>query len=703
MQKAIDRIFLPSFDGYKKSSLKRDFLAALVVTAVAIPESLGFAAIVGLPIQTGLYCALLAPIVFAIFTSSRRLVIGADSATAALVASGAATVAVASSQEYAGAVALLGVLTGLMLLAMSVLRLGFLANFISRPVLVGFLAGVGVQLLFGKLPEMLGLESHGNLIEKVLYTLINLQYIHWPTATMAFVTLGVVLVAGRFKLPGALIGLLGAAVATKLFNLEQYGVAVVGDIPAGLPQFALPTLSLADAALMFSSALAIAMVILAQSSAVIRSFAAKYDEPVRDNKDLMALGFANIASALTQGFAVNGSPPRTSVADIAGGRTQMVNVFMALIIGTVLLFATNILTIIPHAALAAIICSIGLHLIKIEQLRDIWQAHKAEFVIAMIALLAVALLGVQQGVMIAVLAALVERLRRSYRPSDDILLRDGKIAEWAAERIEGSHKHTSRPDGILVYHFDSDLFFENTNYFTRRLKRAIRGAKKPVTSVILDAGAMSDIDYTGAAALKKLVNQLTIDDVRFSIAHVSPALSRLFDVYGITALLGEENIYASLRDAMRAQPGVKRSTIQMVQRLELSPRSYVVIGGGVLEALGLRETMDVDMVVSKNAYQEFRSRGWREYVHDDGKRVLSHRGYRIMTSFMGRDLRRLQRHSFAIDGVRFMSLEDLIKSKEKLGRKKDRQDIALIRAYQKKHRISHKLARAATKAHKERV
>lgn len=683
VQKAIRQLFLPSFEGYKRRSLKKDFLAALVVTAIAIPESLGFAVIVGLPIQTGLYCALLAPIVFALFTSSRHLVIGADSATAALVASGAATVAAAHTPEFAGAVALLGVLTGLILLAMSALRLGFLADLISKPVLVGFLSGVGAQLLLGKLPEMLGVEAEGGLLVKLLTLASQLGNIHWPTAVMSVSVLLVIALAGKYKLPGALFGLVLAAVATKFFQLPAYGIEVVGHLPEGLPRLVLPSFSWPEMVAMFSSALAIAIVILAQSSATIRSFAAEHDEAVQDNKDLMALGFANIASAVTQGFAVNGSPPRTSAAHTAGGRSQMVNIFMATFIGFLLLFATGLLAIVPEAALAAVVCSIGLHLIKIDQLKDIWHTHKAEFGIALLALVAVALLGVQQGVMIAVLASLVERLRREYRPYDDILLRDRIIDSWAADRIKGSHKITSRPAGMLIYHFDSDLFFENATFFSRRMKEAIAGAKDPVTCVILDAGSMSNIDYTGVEALKRIFERLIADNVRCGIAHVSPGLRKMLDTYGVTELIGTKSIYGSLREAVRSQPNARRSTVRMVRRLKLPVDSYVVIGGGVLETLGLRDTMDVDLVVNKEQYRRFHDKGWREYIHDDGKRILTHRGYNIMTSYMGMDVQRLRRNAFVKDDVYFMGLDDLIKSKEALGRTKDLQDAELIREYQR--------------------
>lgn len=687
MKQIATRMFAPSFRGYKRKHLKKDFIAALVVTAIAIPESLGFAAIVGLPIQTGLYCALLAPIVFALLTSSRHLVIGADSATAALVASGAATIAAAGSAQYPAAVAILGVVTGVLLLAMSVLRLGFLADLISKPVLVGFLAGVGVQLLVGKLPEMLGIDIHGGLIEKLGAVLTHASAIHWPTAAVAFGALAVVVVSRRYKLPGALLALVGSVIVTKLAQLEQYGIHTVGDVPAGLPGFVMPDVSLAHIAAIFSSALAIAVVILAQSLATIRTFADKYDESVAENRDLMALGFANIASALTHGFAVNGSPPRTSAGEVAGGRSQMVNVYMALLIGALLLFATDVLQYVPHAALAAIVCSIGLHLIKIDQLKDIWHAHKIEFGIAMVALVAVALLGVQQGIVIAVLCALIERLRREYHPADTILLRDQKISEWAADRIQGSHRHTSQPEGVLVYRFDSDIFFENASYFGRRIRQAIEEAKHPVKVVILDAGAMSDIDYTGASSLRRVAEQLAVDEIRFGLAHVSPGLRNALAMYGVAELIGSDNIYPSLREAVRSQPGVRRSTIDMVKRLRLPDRSYVVIGGGVLEALGLRETMDVDMVVNKSTYKQFQERGWKEYVHDDGKRILSHRGYKIMTSYMGRDVHRLLRHAFVKQGVYFMGVDDLIKSKEQFRRAKDLEDIALLREYQKRQSV----------------
>ena len=656
-----DRILFSGFANYKREYIKKDFVVAIVITAITIPQSLGFAAIAGLPIQTGLYCSLFAPVIFAIFTSSRYLIVGADSATAAIVASGATAIAVAGSPEYPSAIALLGLLTGLILLAMSILRLGFLADLISKPVLVGFLAGVGMQLIISQIPSMIGINFNGDIIASLNMLVSNLDNINWSSLIFSLFVLVIVIIANKRRLPGELIGLVIAVLAMKIANLERFGISVVGKIPSGLPTVSIPDLSIENIAVIFTSALVIATVILAQSLATIRSSAEKHDDTTNDNKDLAALGFANIISSLTQGFAINGSPPRTLTAEIMGGKSQMVNIFVSAIMAMVLIFTADILSYIPNAALAAIICSIGFRLFDFSRLRDIWHTHKIEFLIAMVALVSVAILGVQDG----------------------ILLRDQKISEWAATRIQGNHRDITSPEGVLIYRFGSDIFFENADYFIRRIKQSIDGAKKPVNTLILDAGAISDIDYTGSAALKKIAARCMGDNIKFSIAHVSPGLQVLFDNYGVTEIVGSDFIYQSLREAVRSQPGTRRPVVEMVKSLGLNINDYVVIGGGVLEVLDLRQTVDVDLVVSKSVYGKFKDLGWKEYIQDDGKKILSKRGYKIMMHYMRRDLRRLTKYSFIKNGVRFMGINDLIESKERLGRSKDLEDIDLLNKYLK--------------------
>lgn len=681
------KLFRWGFAGYKKKYIKSDLMAALVVTAIAIPQSLGFAVIVGLPPVAGLYSALFAPIVFGVLAHTKRLVVGADSATAALVASGALLVAQAGSPEYAHAIGLLGLLTAAILLLMGLFRFGFLADLISRPVLVGFLAGLGIQLMVTKLPEMLGISTSGSLLHHIISVLNHFSDTNGMTMTISVLVVGIIVITRRTRLPGELLGLVAAVLFAVVFHVGDFGVKLVGALPQGLPTLAHPSMSLGDIVTLFPAALSIAVVILAQSSAVIRSHAGEHDDKVRLNQDLLALGFANATSALTHGFAVNGSPPRTLAADLAGGRSQLVNIFMGILIGIVLLFGGEVFRVMPSAALAAIVFMIGLHLIRFSELHYIWQTHRAEFFVAMVALGGTALFGVRQGVLIAVVVSLMERLSRQYRPKDAVLLRDGELSDWAAERLHAHHRHTSRPDGLLVYSFDGALFFENVTYFVSRLKRAVDAAKDPVQYVVVDAGAIDSIDYTAVEHLKMLFRQLSADGTKLGFAHVSPGLLAQFETYGVVDLVGSDNIFPTLNAAIKSHPDSRRSSVEMMQRLKLPVESYVVIGGGVLEALGLRQTHDVDAVVSDEVYREYRDKHrWQEYTQDNGKKTLSHNGYNLMHTWMGMSLKRLKKHSFTIDGVPMMSVDDLIEAKRRLGRRKDASDITLLTEYQQNHR-----------------
>lgn len=305
--------------GYQTSWVRGDIVAGITVAAIAIPESLGYASIAGLPVLTGLYCALLPPLAFALIASSRQLVVGADSATAALVAAGAAAVATAGTAAYAGAVGVLGLIVAAFLLVMAAARLGFLADLISQPVLTGFLGGVGVSLIIGKLPAVLGIEASGSTWDKLVATVEGLGDIN---VTSALLGLGVVvtMVGGSRiapKLPAALVALVFFSAVAAVVDAEAKGVAVVGALPAGLPSLSLPSITAGEVPRLAVTAASIALVVLAQSAAVARSFATKNGYRVDENADLVGLSAANAASAVTGGFAINGSPPRTAAGTAA--------------------------------------------------------------------------------------------------------------------------------------------------------------------------------------------------------------------------------------------------------------------------------------------------------------------------------------------------------------------------------------------------
>jgi len=541
---------IPSIFRYKRQDLRHDVVAALVLTAITIPQSLAFAVVVGLPPVTGLYTALLAPIVFALFASTRRLAVGADSATAALLASSATLVAQAGTIGYANAIAVLGMLTAFILLLIAVLRLGFLSDLVSRPVLVGFLAGVGLQLIITSLPVMMGLQVKSGAVWNSLASLAQSPAINWMTITVTVLVVGVLLLVRGSKLPGELIAITFAILFSAVFHVEKFGVALVGDLPSHLPQLGLPAFSLTTVWVLLPAAVTVAMIILAQSSAVIRGVAEERGEKIRINQDLFALGLANVASAFTQGFAVNGSPPRTMAVDRIGGRTQLTGILSSMIIGLILVFGVGILEYLPQAALASVVCLLGVYLIRLKELQYLWDVHRTEFVVAIVALLGTAFIGILQGVLIAVIVSLSERVIRQYHPNDAILLRDGELSDWARERLSDRVQHSHQIDGVLVYSFDGSLFFENINYFVARLKRAIKGAKEPVTMVIIDAGSIDSIDYTAVEAIKHSYRKLSEDAITLRFAHVSPNLHKQLVEFGVVELLGHKHIFSTLTEAI---------------------------------------------------------------------------------------------------------------------------------------------------------
>ena len=505
--------------GYERQWLRGDLVAGVTVAAIAIPESLGYASIAGLPVQTGLYCALLPAVLFALIASTRQLVVGADSATAALVAAGAGAVVAAGTPAYASTVAVLGLLTAAILLLMAVARLGFLADLISQPVLAGFLSGVGVSLIIGKLPGMLGIKASGTTWDKLVTTVTNLGHVNATSALLALGVVASMLVMERVlpKLPAALLAVVVFSVVAALVDAQGRGVAMVGNVPAGLPGITIPTFSGGEVARLAASAAAIAVVILAQSAAVARSFATKNSYPDNTNQDLYGLAAANTGSALTGGFAINGSPPRTAAGDGAGSRSQLVNIVMALVIGVVLLFATGLFEYLPSPVLDGVVFAIGVGLVKVAQLRAIERIRLFEFGAAMLALVVVAFVGVEQGILLAVLVSLVDRLRREYEPHDEVLVSNGEVAPRLRDRVQPG----TSTDGIVVYRFGTGLFFENAAHFDKRVRGLVDAATAPVHAVVLDAAAMDDIDYTGTEVLRRQATDFKARGTRLIIAELS--------------------------------------------------------------------------------------------------------------------------------------------------------------------------------------
>ena len=538
-----------------RSTAAADAVAGVAGAAVGIPAVLGYAKIAGMPPVTGLYTLLVPLAVFAVLGSSRHLVVGADSATATILTAGVATMAGIGSARYVQLAGLAALLTGAMLLAARVIRLGFLANFLSRTVLIGFLSGVGVQVACGQLPDMLGVSAHGSgTVTKLVDTARHLPALHPGTVAVSCCVVVVLLAAGRFtrRLPGALIAVVGSIVVSRLANLAGHGVAVLGTVPGGLPRLSVPALGLHDAASLVGVAGSMFVVVLAQSSATARAFAARHHEEVDQDGDLVGLAAANVAAAFTGTFVVNGSPTKTALVDTAGGRSQLAQLTTSVIVLVVLLALTGPLGALPIAALAAVVFLIGLELVDLRELRRILALRRAEFAVAMITAAAVVLLGVQQGMVVAVVASMVDHLRHSYRPRSSVLVK-GPAGHWKSLPVVGGARTET---GLVVYRFGSSLYFANAAAFLD--DRKVLTADQPQW-VCLDAAAIGDVDFSAITVLLQAAEMLRPLGVRLIMSAVLPPVRHQLDRYGVTAELGPDAYYDTPGEVLKAYHRQRRA------------------------------------------------------------------------------------------------------------------------------------------------
>ena len=398
----------------RRSEVAADVLAGITLAAVSIPVSLGYAKIAGMPVVTGLYTLLLPMAVFAVFGSSRHLVVGADSATAAILGAALAGLAAAGSPQYVRLAGLAALLAGGLLLLARLARLGFLANFLSRTVLIGFLTGVGIRVAAGQLPDMLGVTATGKSTPAELLDVARaLPQVHGADAAVAAGVIAVVLAARVIdrRIPGLLIAVIAAIIVSRAAGLAGRGVAVLGPVPRGLPHLGLPALGRHDAAALLGTAVSLFVVILAQSAATSRAYAGKYEEAFSQDTDLVGLGAANVAAAFSGSFVVNGSPTQTQVADSAGGRSQLAQLTTSAVVLIVLLLLTGPLAYLPIAALAAIVFLIAAGLIDVAGMRRILACRRHEFAIALLTTAAVVMLGVEEGIVLAVVASVIDHVR----------------------------------------------------------------------------------------------------------------------------------------------------------------------------------------------------------------------------------------------------------------------------------------------------
>jgi SulP family sulfate permease len=401
-KKARRRLPVALLEGVRPFDKKRfpmEIVAGVTLACLAIPEVMGYTSIAGMPVITGLYTIVLPVIVFALLGSSRHLVVGADSASAAIMFAGLAGLATAASPTYVALAGMTALIVGVFLLLARILRLGFLADFLSRTVLIGFLTGVGIQVACGQFPGLFGIPKTGSgPIQQVANTFKDWSKVSWSTFAVSISVILVIYVGGRLvkRVPWALIAVIGAIVASYAFDLSAHGVTTLGTVPSGLPSFAWPGIPSGDFVKLLGTAVSIFVVVLAQSAATSRAYAAKFKDAFDENIDLIGLSAASVGAGLTGTFVINGSPTKTSMVDKAGGRSQLAQLTMALVVIIVLLFLTVPLGYMPNAVLAGVVFLIGVELVDVKGMRTILRLRPAEFVVALLTALTVIFVGVSR-------------------------------------------------------------------------------------------------------------------------------------------------------------------------------------------------------------------------------------------------------------------------------------------------------------------
>ena len=541
----------------ERSRVPIDMLAGLTLAALGIPEVLGYAKIAGMPLVTGLYTMLLPMAVFAVLGSSRHLVVAADSATAAILAAALSGLALAGSERYVRLAGLAALLAGVMLLVARLARLGFLANFLSRTVLVGFLAGVGIEVAAGQLPDMLGVTAAGKqTLPKLLDTARALPHAHLADVAISIGVI-VIVVAARLvtrRIPGPLIAVIIAITVSWAVGLASHGVAVVGPVPRGLPSLGLPALGWHDSAALLGAAASMFVVILAQSAATSRAYAVKYEEPFSEATDLVGLGAANTAAAFSGTFVVNGSPTKAQMVDSAGGRSQLAPLTAAAVVLVVLVLLTAPLAYLPDAALAAVVFLIAIQLIDVKEMRQIRACRKRESAVALLTAVAVVILGVEYGIVLAVVASIVDHLRHSYSPLNSVLVKS-PAGHWHAAPVSPGAR---TEEGLVVYRFGTSLYYANAAKLLEDVA-TLTGHGVPLRWLVVDCAAIGDVDYTASAVLTKVIEHVHQRHVRLVFSSVLGPVREQLDRYGISAAAGPRCLLRHSRPGPRGLPRGRRA------------------------------------------------------------------------------------------------------------------------------------------------
>ena len=544
---------------YRRAWLRPDLLAGLTVGAMLVPLCMAYAELAGMPPEAGFYAVLFALPVYALVGTSRHLGVGPEPGTAILAATGVGAIAGGDPTRYAALMAALALVVGAVGLTAAVLRLGFVADVLSKPILVGYITGVGLTLLSSQFQKFTGVPIDADaFVPRVRQLLGHLDQIHVATLAMALATLALILVL-RWKaprVPGALVGVVAATAVSALFDLDQHGVAVVGEIPPGLPRLSWPDVSGGDLGRLLPVALGVFLVGYTDNILTSRSIAARFKYQVDANQELAGLGAINVAAGLAQGFPISSSASRTAVPASLGSQTQLVGVVAGSFLAAALLLLRPVLAEIPQPALAAVIVAAAIAIIDIAGFRSLARYSRSELVLALAAALGVMIIDVLKGVLIAVALSIFVALGKLTRPHDAVLGEGADLDGWVdAEAYEGS----TTLEGLLIYRFDAPLFFANIGWFRQRLRLAMDRNPGPERWVVIDFEGIGSVDATAIEGLCELIDELHGEGIVVGTARANDIVVDPLRRGGVIERIGEHNVHATINHAVRtfrdAEPG----------------------------------------------------------------------------------------------------------------------------------------------------
>jgi sulfate permease, SulP family len=546
------RILKPADPAARSGLLMTQILAGVTLAALMIPLNIGYAQVAGLSPIVGLYAAIAPMIAFAIFSTSRNFIAGPDAPIVALIGSALLMFAFPNDPRYQELALGLAFLSAIFLLVFWFFRLGFLANFLSRAVLIGFISGLGIEILTSQVQKIMGIHVEAERWLGEVWLIIR----SIPLANIYSVLIGVgtivlIRLLKRYapKIPGALVALILGTLIVSWLGLDQLGVSVLGEIPAGLPSFHLPQIGWNDYLSMIPIALAVVGITMAEGLLLDRKYANKYGDKADPDMDLFALGAANLAAGLTGSLVVGSSASRTAAMDNAGMRTQIPSLVGAIVVAFVLLFLTDLLALVPNALLAGIVANAVLALVEVSELRELRRQRRTEFWIALVCLAAVLAIGPLPAVIIAFLLSAVEVVRRAASPHTSLLrLRPDGSGYYAG----GDGADPMAVPGLLLYRFGAELFFGNATAFQEEVKQIAENAGQKVNWFVLDAEAISDIDTTGAEALEHVTEYLAKRDITIALTRASEPVPELLGRYELLDKIGADRLYATNRQAVEA-------------------------------------------------------------------------------------------------------------------------------------------------------